>query len=238
MKKLLIVAILLAGTCNIFAQTTDKKKDTKIYLSKDKSCYFDGGIFSVGINFGLNMPEKMDKANISSEYVMWDVFNVTKELGDKHDKLSLGFGMIWNKYASTNGMFTKEDGKIVTGKYATLNSDYSRYLTYALSIPVQYTHTCKNGMYYSFGTAVNFNVYSSIYNEWDEGNTISTMTNKKAYHNPVTMDLRAQFGYKGIGLMVKYSPMNVIKKDRGPEFQSLGIGVTVNTLAWDKKNKK
>jgi len=48
---------------------------------------------------------------------------------------------------------------------------------------------------------------------------------KKIGQRVVTVDVMGIFDIYGIGLFCKYSPMDVFKEDRGPEFNSLTFGL-------------
>lgn len=231
MKKIVLMAVLAMVAFTVSAKGHGKHHEDEghIYLSKDKSFYLEPGLLSAGFNFGLNMPEGIDNVNKRSEFVAWDLMNLTKALGSKNNTLSVGFGMIWNKYASSNRCWHRSVYEYVE-TLDTESFDRSRYLTYALSIPFEYCHKFNNKMFIAAGPVVNFNVFSSIYNEITTGDTKYTERIRKCYQTPVTVDLRCQVGYKDLGLFFKYSPMNVIKKDKGPEFQSFGIGIVVRDL--------
>lgn len=202
------------------------------YVNDKKTVSISTGMFSFGWNIGLNMPEHLDKSNGQSMYVAWDLANVDFNFNTKNHKLSAGFGMIWNKYYSTGrGFYYVDNDMIKVGMpediytedhYYGCKTDFSRYLTYALSIPVEYTYTANNKFYVTAGVAANFNVYSSIRSKVDD---IGEIRQSSVYQNPVTMDLRLLVGYKHFGLMFKYSPISVIQSGKGPSFQSLGIGL-------------
>lgn len=239
MKRLFIALMALSFCVGMNAQTDtekkDKDKDEIIALNESKSVYIgDEGFISLGWNFGLNMPNDMDKANIHSIYFAWELADLNFKLGSDNDLFTVGFGMIWNKYStSDNGFFYKKDGAVLAGKVDGVKSDYSRYLTYSLNIPLQYTHKAKSGVWFSVGPVVNFNLYGSIYNEIDVDNAKAPEANeykwttKGVYQNPVTVDLRLLAGYKDWGLMFKYSPMKVIESGKGPDFQSFGVGIVL-----------
>lgn len=230
MKKLLFTLAILAFGCSAYAvDITEKKDSTKIYLNSSETAYIEAGDLVLGLNMGLNMPDGIDAFNSHSYHVSWELARVGIELGSKQDIATVGVGMTWNKYATTNSKgYFKYDGQIKVGQeISSHNIDYSRYLTYSFSLPVQYTHIFNNGVFLTAGPVVNFNIHSSIFREQEEGYTKISTKVKNAYHNPVTVDLCAGFGYKDVGLMVKYSPMNVIKKDKGPDFQKLAIGIII-----------
>lgn len=232
MKKLLFTLAIFAFGCGAYAADKSEKKDStdiKIYLNSSKTAYIEDGDVVLGLNIGLNMPDGVDAFNTGSYHVSLEMLKFTKELGSKQDLLSVGLGMTWNKFATTDSKgFFKGDGQINVGNNGQ-NGDfyYSRYLTYGFSLPVQYTHVFKNGMFISAGPIVNFNIHSSVYRELRDGYTTASVKEKNAFHRPLTVDLGAAIGYKHIGLAVKYSPMSVIKKDQGPDFQRLAVGIII-----------
>jgi len=231
MRKVLFAVIAMFCCTTLMAQEeadTIIVKKSRYYLNETKTFYTMPGLFSLGWNFTLNGPEYMDKSNGCSMYFMWDVVNFGYDF-DKHNSLVTGVGMVWSKYASSdNGMFAKNEdaGEIIYGKPLNFKANYTRYLTYSLTLPILYQYTASNKMFVSAGPVLNFNVYGSIFNEYCVNNEVQKVTTKGVYQSPVTVDFRLTFGYKNYGVMLRYAPMNVIQSDKGPGFQYFSVGVS------------
>lgn len=231
MRKVLFAVIAMFCCTSLMAQEeadTIIVKKSRYYFNETKTFYTMPGLFSLGWNFTLNGPEYMDKSNGCSMYFMWDVVNFGYDF-DKHNSLVTGFGMVWSKYASSdNGKMTKFEnvGKIDFDPNPGVKANYSRYLTYSLTLPILYQYTASNKMFVSAGPVLNFNVYGSIFNEYCVNNEVQEVTTKGVYQSPVTVDFRLTFGYKNYGVMLRYAPMNVIQSDKGPGFQYFSVGVS------------
>ena len=76
----------------------------------------------------------------------------------------------------------------------------------------------------SLGAQLNWNFYSRIHNYGEQGdNEVDTYT-KKIGQRPITVDVLGILHFGKLGVYCKYSPMSVLKKDRGVEFKSFAAG--------------
>ena len=72
---------------------------------------------------------------------------------------------------------------------------------------------------------MNFNVAGHLTAGYKTGDVEYDMTTKKIDYRPVTGDIMGVLDIDKIGIYARYSPMTVMKKDRGPEFRSLTLGL-------------
>lgn len=79
---------------------------------------------------------------------------------------------------------------------------------------------------FRFGPTVNIHVRPRIYNTYyKNGQPIKEMHKHNVPYNPVTVSLFGSVSWKAYGFYVKYNPINVFRKDFGPQFQSLTTGI-------------
>ena len=73
---------------------------------------------------------------------------------------------------------------------------------------------------------VNWNFYNRIRNSYEIGDEEFDISTKNIGIRPVTVDVLGVLHFADdFGVYVKYSPMSAFKKDRGPEFKALTIGL-------------
>ena len=91
---------------------------------------------------------------------------------------------------------------------------------------------------YFAGTSVGFSLlYSDLdlksypcrflfHNYYEQGDIETDQSTRKIGQRPFTVDLMGIVHFcKGGGIYFKYSPMSVLKKDKGPEFKSFAVGL-------------
>lgn len=143
---------------------------------------------------------------------------------------SFGLWCDWKRYGlSTDKMMTKvADDAIVLAPYPMdAKNRVSRLNIFSLSVPLLFTQKFAHKSNFSFtlGPVVNFNLYGRVNTQYDLGDEAHDITTKGIKYNVVTVDLMAAFTYKEVSLYCKYCPMNVIKENKGPKFQSLTFGL-------------
>lgn len=213
--------------------TGDKPYHVKVVKKKkDEECKVHNisTHVSVGVNIGLGTPDGMSVKPFKSWDLNWTVFQYDYSPKKALQTYSAGVGIGWHNYGIGSGsMFSKDaDGVVVVGDYpAGVSSKYSRFHSFSISVPLQFTQKFdRKGKYaLSVGPVINFNVSGHLTTGYDQGDVEHNMTTKKIDYRPVTVDIRAIMKLDGIGIYARYSPMTVFKKDRGPEFRSLSLGL-------------
>ena len=188
--------------------------------------YFDLGF---GVNTPLNASEGYGFATFRS----WEMFVGLRMAYTPEKKLqtySVGLWFDWKNYGlSTNKMFVKDaDDVIGLAEYpANAKDKSSRINIFSLSVPFLFTQRFGHKSKFSFtlGPVVNFNIGGRLKTYYELGDNEIDISTKGIKYNPVTVDLMASFNYRGVGLYCKYSPVNVIKTDKGPKFQSITFGL-------------
>jgi hypothetical protein len=143
---------------------------------------------------------------------------------------STGIWLGWDTYGlSTNKMFVKDAHDVVgLADYpAKAKNAVSRINMYSISVPFLFTQKLgrKSRCKFTVGPVVNFNLRGRLNSVFDLDDNEMDISTKDIEYRPVTVSLMGIFTYKNIGLYCKYMPMSLMKKDKGPEFQSLTFGL-------------
>ena len=108
---------------------------------------------------------------------------------------------------------------------ANASSKYSSVRTLGIIIPILFTQDLGKDFSFSVGPVVNFNAWGWVNRDYDLGDDNYDVSTRKIGQRPVTVDIMGIIDYDGLGIYCKYSPMSVFKKDSGPEFRSITLGL-------------
>ncbi len=142
---------------------------------------------------------------------------------------SVGLWAKWSHYALDGKSFTKLDNGAVgmTDFPAGTSSARSSINIFSLSVPFFFTQKFgeKSNWSVTLGPVVNINLRGRINNEYEIGDNDFDINTKGIEYRPLTVDLMGMITYKKVSIFCKYSPMTVFKKDMGPEFHAVSLGV-------------
>lgn len=147
--------------------------------------------------------------------------------------LYLGFGVDWKNYKMKGGnRFVKENDKVIIAPYpegAEIN--YSRIRVFSLTLDLMLRQNFNRNISIEAGPIVNFNTSASTKTRYTicTGNEKEGVRerNNRIHQRPVTVDFKAQLNISPIGFYFKYSPMNVLDTNYGPEFKSMSAGLAI-----------
>jgi hypothetical protein len=234
MKKMLLMAFLAVGlTANAETMVT----------SSDDEIENEGGIdlgqgkddndrwsmhFSIGVDVPTGAPDGVEFAPFRSWEFNWTVFQYDYTPKNWNTTFSAGLGFNWRAYTlkgHDNG-FVKVGDVVSVGQPAAVLDDFSSNIhTTSLSMPLLVKQKFSKSLSISVGAQLNWNYYARIHNFYEQGDHETDDYVKKIGERPFTVDVLGIVHFcKGFGIYCKYSPMSVLKKDRGPEFQSLAFG--------------
>ncbi len=187
-----------------------------------------GGL-SFGKNFAFGQTPPMDITTGKSWEISW-MYIVGIKISRGGNSFTTGIGMNWRNYKLTGPyQFSKADGHIDTLPYPEgTEGEWSRLKVTTLSIPLLYSRQIWKKLYFTAGGIVNFATHSSIKSRFtSQGREITTSQNG-IYPRPVTVDVYGAVTVCCVGWYVRYSPMDVIRDNRGPKFTSLSTGIVLN----------
>ena len=230
MKKLLWMALLaVAFSANAYADGDDEKKETDIVLSKSKNHSLEMH-FGAGVNIVSGAPDGYEFATFSSWDFQFTPFQYEYKPEGASQTYSVGLGFNWRNYGlkDNNTCFEKIDDVVMLREFPINSGERaSKVHTFAINIPLLFTQNIGKNFSISVGPIVNFNVSGWVTNDYELNNKEFKVTTRKIGQRPVTVDIMGIFDIYGLGVFCKYSPMNVFKKDRGPEFRSFTVGLYI-----------
>ena len=253
MKKLLLMAFMaLAMTANaqdkkeVSVDSHDVVTDDGgIQISKGKD---DNDRWSLHVALGVNIPNKADGHSFAP-FRSWE-FNLTLLQYDytpKNSKttLSAGLGFNWRSYTLSghDNCFAKVGDYVAVGNVndeiinlssgsvsvggvpSKLNNLSSTVSTTAIAMPLLIKQRFSKSFAISVGAQLNWNFYGRIHNYFEVGDDDVDTYTKKIGQRPFTVDVLGILHFGKLGVYCKYSPMSVLKKDRGVEFKSFAAGI-------------
>lgn len=248
MKQLLFLALLSVA---MTASAVEKNEnailnDTNMatYLDDDDIDTNDGGVkiskgkdeddrwsmhFSVGVDIPTGAPDGVDFAPFRSWDLQWTVLQYDYTPKNCKTTFSAGLGLNWRNYTlkGHSDMFVKNNDIVgVAQSESSMKELSSRIHTLGLAMPLLVKQRFGKNFAISLGAQLNWNYYARINNYYEvDDHEIDTQT-KKIGQRPITIDFLGIIHIaKGLGIYCKYSPMTVLKKDRGVEFKSLSVGL-------------
>jgi hypothetical protein len=226
MKKLLLLAFLAVGM-SAYAQEekTVEINDGGIKLADDSNWKMH---LYVGLDIPTGVPDGVDFAPFRSWEIGLTVAQYEYTPKNSKTTLSAGFGVDWRNYTLSghDKMFIKNANDIV-GVYdrkGDVSELASRISTTSLSLPLMVKQSFSKDFAVSLGAQLNWNFYSRVNNYYEMGDDEIDVQTKKIGERPITVDVLGMLHFGDFAVYCKYSPMSVLKKDKGPDFKSLAVG--------------
>ena len=234
MKKIFFMAfIAFAMNANaqesndVEATNTDTPENYTYELSNSEDNWTTHGF--IGVNIPTNESDGFDFAPFRS----WE-FDITFVQYDyspnnKNTTLSAGFGFGYRFYTLSghDNMFYKDNGVLKVTKREGEMSDLSaRINTLNFNIPMLVKQRFAKNFAVSLGAMINWNFWNRATNRYEIGDEEFDISTKNIGFRPFTVDLLGILHFdEDFGVYFKYTPMSSFKKDRGPEFKALTIGL-------------
>ena len=229
MKKKLLLFVLLVLALSARAEDINHGGLALESFSDDR--------WALHVSGGLSIPTGAPDGVDFSTWRSWET-NLTPvqyEYTPRNTPMtfSVGLGVTWRRYALKGddmGFFKVDDLIVVSHAdpldgSTTLDKFSSQIRTTSLSMPLLAKYNFSQTFAVSLGVQLNWNFYGRVYNHYSQGDHDVDMYTKKIGQRPFTVDVLGIFHVLGVGIYCKYSPMKVLKKDRGPEFNAVSIGV-------------
>lgn len=233
MKKLFLMAFLAFGmTANAETIVNNDGEETSKSLldlgeGKDENDRWSMH-FMVGVNVPTGAPDGMKFAPFRSWEFNWTILQYDYTPGAGKTTLSAGVGFNWRRYTlkGHDKMFVKVDDWLMTSTPDVKNDDLSSNIhTTSLSFPLLVRQRFHKNFAVSLGAQLNWNYWGRIHTDYEDGDNDIDVNTKSIGQRPFTVDVLGIIDFGKIGIYCKYSPMSVLKKTRGPEFQSLAFGI-------------
>ena len=247
MKKVLLMAFLAVG---MMANAEEQNENVILndanivtFAANDDVETNDGGVkiakgadeddrwsmhISVGVNIPTGAPDGVDFAPFRSWEFNWTILQYDYTPGKSKTTFSAGLGVNWRAYTlkGHNYGFNKLGDVVVVGHPDSGLDDFSSNIhTTSLSMPLLVKQRFGKNFAISLGAQLNWNYYARIHNYYEQGDNELDIYTKKIGERPFTVDVLGIVHLaKGFGIYCKYSPMSVLKKDKGPDFKSLAVG--------------
>ena len=232
MKKLLLMAFMAVGM-TAYAQEVEEK-----FVDIQEVEVNDGGIkldddnnwkmhFYVGIDIPTGAPDGVDFAPFRSWEVGLTVAQYEYTPKNSRTTLCAGIGFDWRNYTLSghDKMFAKVNDIVgVYDRKGDMSELASRISTTSISLPLIVKQSFSKKFAVSLGAQFNWNVYSRVNNYYEEGDHEIDDQTKKIGERPITIDVLGMLHFGDFAVYCKYSPMSVLKKDKGPDFKSLAVG--------------
>jgi len=232
MKKLLLMACMAVGM-TAYAQEVEVK-----FVDIEEVEVNDGGIkldddnnwkmhFYVGIDIPTGAPDGVDFAPFRSWEVGLTVAQYEYTPKNSRTTLCAGIGFDWRNYTLSghDKMFVKANDIVgVYDRKGDMSELASRISTTSISLPLIVKQSFSKKFAVSLGAQFNWNVYSRVNNYYEEGDHEIDDQTKKIGERPITIDVLGMLHFGDFAVYCKYSPMSVLKKDKGPDFKSLAVG--------------
>lgn len=196
--------------------------------------------WTLHVNFGVNVPTSVPDDIEFAPFRSWEI-GVTVLQYDYTPKnwkttFSAGLGFDWRNYTlkGHDNAFEKfpadkikkpNDCVYVVTPVDKCDARSSRIHTVSLSMPLLVKQSFSKNFAISVGAQLNWNFRAHIHNYYEEGDIEISEDTKKIGQRPFTVDILGIVHVHKFGVYCKYSPMSVLKTDRGPEFKSLAFGL-------------
>ena len=193
--------------------------------------------FAVGVNIPTGVPDGMKFSTFRSWEFNWTIMQYDYTPNNSKTTLSAGLGFNWRAYTlkGHNNVFFKDEDLNTHHRFVNFvpssvlgpNADNisSNIHTTAITLPLLFKQRFSKSFAISLGAQLNWNYYACIHNNYEMGDDDVDVYSKKIGQRPFTVDvLGIVHVAKGFGFYCKYSPMSVLKKDKGPDFKSLAVG--------------
>jgi hypothetical protein len=231
-KQLLLLALLAAavtaGAGNVVDDDEDKSEvHDGLVMNEGENDAFSMH-FQVGVDVPVSVPDGMSFAPLRSWEIQWTVIQYDYTLKSTSTTFSAGLGLNWRNYTlkGHDQMFGKVNDFIAVGTPDGGIDDLASSIhTRSLVVPLLVKQRFSKNFAISLGGQLNWNFYARVVNQFENGDDKFNVDTRKIGERPVTVDILGIVHLWKLGLYCKYSPMSVLKTDRGPEFKSLAFGL-------------
>ena len=192
------------------------------------------------LEFGLGLVSAHSQApgmdiefgNAGYEFILNNIFN-WEYRPFKMTRISLGFGVDWRNYRMKGeNRFLKEGNSLTISPYPDgADINFSRVKVFSMTLELMLRQDINRHVSIMAGPVVNFNTHASIKTRYALGSDREKKgfkeTSSNIHQKPVTVDFKAELMISPISFYFKYSPVNTLDTDYGPEFKSMSAGILI-----------
>lgn len=150
---------------------------------------------------------------------------------------AVGLSFNWRNYRTTGRMrFFRDDTNTLTltpYPAAATNTESSRIKVFSVGIPFTYGFKFPHNWRADVSATLLFNTHATAQSNYSMADAEQGVTHhveeryNDIHQRPVSVDLKAQVHWRGIGLYVKYSPCDVLDTSFGPKFSAVTTGLVI-----------
>lgn len=140
---------------------------------------------------------------------------------------SIGLGFSLQRYLAQDGyVYSKEGDRLVLRPVFDGRRVKSSHMdVWSFNVPMIYKQRFGRNLHFCVGGIMNLNCYASAQNEITEGNIKQKIKLKGLQQSLFTADAYVSLGFDVISVYAMWSPMNMFKRNFGPELKAWSIGV-------------
>lgn len=150
---------------------------------------------------------------------------------------AVGLSFNWRNYRTTGRMrfFRDNTNTLTLTPYPAeaTNTESSRIKVFSVGIPFTYGFNFPHNWRADVSATLLFNTHATAQSNYSIADTEQGVTHhveeryNDIHQRPVSVDLKAQIHWRGIGLYVKYSPCDVLDTSFGPKFSAVTTGIVI-----------
>ncbi len=145
-------------------------------------------------------------------------------------KFAIGVGFHFEKYCLHGGMIFDKAGKqlVAIPQPEDATNVSNRINNAGIVVPITITQPICCDFAISVGAEVKFNTYTTASTKYDIDNTSYEEKFKGLQQRLMTVGLYGAIGWcDDFGFYVRYSPQTLFRKQWGPEFKTISVGITI-----------
>ena len=141
-------------------------------------------------------------------------------------RISLGADVEWNTYRLKNDYYyLVNEHRVAVVDEGSLNVKRSRLSVASFGFPLSFTQKFGSDFAVTAGISALLNLNGDVYTRYKDGKDRRTLSTEGIRTNRCSYDLHFALTYRGVGAYFAYRPMDILKDDYGPSFNSFSIGV-------------
>lgn len=181
----------------------------------------------LGQNFAMNAPKNMNLSKASYEVWLPNVLTYRYNPHNSRFSFSWDWGFDWRNFRleDSTRFIADEEGTVSIGNYPeNAKRDFSRIKIHSGTWTFLVKYNFGGFGHLQAGPVVSFN-QGSILTKYMQDNETKRDKTKNLKVTPITVDWVGALSVDGVGFYIKYSPQNLFRKDWGPQFSALTVGV-------------